>query len=250
MKSLVALLAAFFLFALPAWATPVVTTWAEFGSSTSATSVTSPALATGMSGSGNAIIVSISFTNVNPTTITCSDTKSNTYTSGTKVFTSNAGYMYCWSLNATNLTTSDTITITFSSAVSYKSAAAAWVSGLSTSGIYSQGSGASGSSTTPSITTTSVPAGTLVFAGNNAVNGGSDSYTEDSTNAAWTPWTYSSNNVGAPNRAAYVIAASTGTLTHAPTLGTSRIWQSQWLAIAPRGAVTPPHGLLLTGVGK
>ncbi len=250
MKRLLALIAAFCLLGFPAFATPVVTTWAEFGNSTSATSITSSALATGMSGSGNAIIISISFTNVNPATITCSDTKSNTYTSGTKVYTSNTGYMYCWSLNATNLTTSDTITVNFSSAVTYKSVAATWVSGVSTSGIYSQGSGASGSSTAPSITTASVPAGTLVYAGNNVNNGGSDTYTEDSTNAAWTQHPYTATNVGAPNRSAYVIAASTGALTHAPTLGTSRAWQSQWLAIAPSGAAAPTPKLLLMGVGQ
>lgn len=246
MKRLFAFTAALWLLAFPAFAAPTVNLLVSSAGNVAGTTYTTGAVTGSMSGSGNAIFISVAFENV-ATTITCSDTKSNTYVTGTIATGTNAREQFCYSLNATNLVSgTDTITITFGSSVTLKSLTAAWVSGVSTSGILAQGTGATGTSTNPAITTSSLAAGTVLLVGTNVVSGQGDTWTEST---GFTSLTASSVS-GVINRMAYELTPSTGTVSYSATNSASRIWVTQWIAIAPAGTSTRVPQMTLLGVGQ
>jgi hypothetical protein len=170
-------------------------------------------------------VVSTSFSSAN--TSTAADSKGNTWT---LQFNSGGSTRTCiwWSVLTTGLTTSDTITLTFSTATGEKNAVAASVTGVvSTSPVDQVPLQTNATSGAPSVTSAALAqAAEVAFAYAFITTGAADTYTEDATNG-WTGLTPAS--LTSKLHVAWKITAATTAITYAPFDSASRAWTASMI---------------------
>lgn len=188
-----------------------------------------------------------------------SDTKGNTWTrrisnvitSGTALDGQEAA-VWETSMGAGLLTTSDTITVTWTNNARGKAAALFEVSG---GAAYSNsGSSTASASTAPSITSASLASGDLIFGAVFVENGAGLTFTDDTdtTNGSWSTSTKAQSGTGNSNSSLLVqskVVSGAGTQTFNPTLSIGSDLCIAWVSFTPSGGGITVKTLAALGVG-
>jgi hypothetical protein len=207
------------------------------------TGVNAVAITVGAGGvpAGALIVVGVSDSSTANTLCNCTDTAGNTYTKFAGFLNNAMGIMAVYyAFNATALVNGNTITATLGQTGKNAAISAFYCTGVQTSSDPrdANATGTSSTSTTPSVGPTGTPvSGGELFVGFVATDGTSaDTFTQDSTNAAYTNFPVRAGIAGAggPTIAGGAFIQSTAAaLTYAPTLGTSRDWATKLWSFKP-----------------
>jgi hypothetical protein len=199
------------------------------GTGTSATATLVHAVA-----AGDTIFLSISAGGVIDANVwAVADTKGNVYSVTQQCIVSQGAWEYICQ-NATALTTSDTITVTFSTATGTKNVAVVGINGAATSGVLvDQAVQATGSSTAPSVTSAALGSSSeLAIASFHDGNGGG----APTLAGGWTQIAQVHASGSEWTTVAYQVLAATTAVTASATI-TSTAWAVQLLTLAAQAAL-------------
>lgn len=182
----------------------------------------------------------------------CADSQGNTYTaSGANVVNNTVSSRQFWSILTTALTTSDTVTCTYSNSVARKAVTLLALSGSDASPVDASSTSANGNSTTIAAG----PTGTLscpgtgnceVIVAATGYDGGTDIFTAEGSGFT------TLHNGGADTHTAFQIVTSNSAITYSPAVtAVSRSWAVTLMGYKSDGigGVTA-HSLSLLGAGR